>query len=104
MDRTTEWIKNSTECHQELERSDSSSTVSSSVAVADIRQQIQNLTNSKAINPRSQLPSPSNMKFENVESLSIVYHNNFCNHTSMEGIMNPKIKQRGCSVILLCAY
>jgi len=94
MDSTTELIKNSTECQKELERCDSFSTVSSSVADADIRQQIQNLRN-MAIKTTSELPSQSNMKFENVESLNIVYHNNFCNHTSTDGNMNPQIRQEG---------
>ena len=68
-----------------IERSDSMSTVSSSVAAADIRRQIDNLKSSMPIKPTIQPTNPANMKFENVESLNIVYHNNFCNHTSTDG-------------------
>jgi hypothetical protein len=71
------------------ERSDSFSTVNSSFAAADIARQIENLRNSKAVNPTIQpaiQPTDhGNMKFENVESLNIVYNNNFYNHSSTDG-------------------
>jgi len=74
--------------HSGVERSDSMSTVSSSVAAADIRRQIENLKSSMPIKPTIHPTNEANMKFENVESLNIVYHTNFCNHTSKNGNWN----------------
>ena len=78
-------LSNIVECRQGLERTDSSSTVSSSVAAADIRRQIENLRISSDGESKIQSTSSGNMKFENVENFNIVYHNNFCSHITSDG-------------------
>ena len=70
--------------HPRLQRNESSSTVSSSVAAEDIRQQIEDLRN-VSVRPKNQINDSANIKFENIEKVNIVYHNNYCNHSSSKG-------------------
>ncbi|KAL7030529.1 hypothetical protein ACKWTF_006696 [Chironomus riparius] len=87
-------LSNIAECRRELKRTDSSSTVSSSVAAADISRQIENLRNTTASEPKIQSTSPGNIQVENVESFNIVYHNNFSSYiTSDESRTNTKVSK-----------
>ncbi|CAH1718725.1 unnamed protein product [Chironomus riparius] len=69
-----------------LERSCSTSTVSSSVAAEDIRQQLENFRNV----PKVQTIDTTNTKIKNIESVSIIYHNNYFNHASSNALKSSK--------------
>lgn len=81
--------------NSQLTRNDSFSTVSSSVAAAEIKQQIANLSIKSSPNgPHLTASSPSNINFENSDNIQITY-NNFYNHLADESMKSSQLLRLG---------